>query len=176
MNDDPENLVTPYSLAMSLAPPRAPPHDSPNRHLMCGKDPSKAALTLHHHHHHHHENDDHYPYDDRDNDLKNYVQHGIKSRIQQLLQTIFQNSNNYSSLLPHPHLPMSPEFGNYVTRFIGAGLPLSKQNRWRDNGIFRSIGTYVCMSHHNIPILFFIYSIIIIIICFNFIIICFNLF
>ena len=140
MEDDPENLVTPCSLAMSLAPPRAPPHDSAHRRLMCGKDPSKAALMVHHHHY-----GNEYHYEDRSDDLKNYVQHGVKTRIHQLLHAIFQNRNN-NTTLPHPHLLMSPEFGDQITRFIGAGLPLSKQNRWRDNGTFRSIG----MLHTNI--------------------------
>lgn len=106
-----ETLMTRTSVALALAPPRSPPHDSAHRMLLLAQDPSEAAIA---HHHTQKESDSHH-------------HHGISRHAMQLLRRYHLNSLR----LPHPHLPAGPELGDQVTRALGTVLPLSMQNRWR---------------------------------------------
>jgi hypothetical protein len=131
-----QDLVTPQSLAISLAPPRSPPLGSAHRNLLCNKDPSKGFLTHHHYYHEIEQNALH-------NSTRRGIQvdkvqshHGLKQRVGRLLRYIHGNN---SMRFPHPHISVAPDSGDQVTRSIGSILPISWQHKYRDDGTFRSI-------------------------------------
>jgi len=126
----PEELVTPQSLALSLAAPRAPPFGSKHRDLLCGKDPRASFLT------HHHELDHDIHVHTRQQSQRATVQshHGVHHRLQKMLE-----SAHLKFKMPHPHLSFAPDSGDQVTRCIGSTLPIWWQHKSRDNGRFRSI-------------------------------------
>eukprot|EP00978_Attheya_sp_CCMP212_P038313 scaffold188674_cov45-Attheya_sp.AAC.2 len=141
--EEDENLVTPVSLAMSLAPPRAPPHDSAQRYLLLGLPvPSRALLSLLRNHEkdgilpqkkRHAENENAHHENAHNDD--SYIM--TRERMGKLLQAAHQRLPKYA--VPHPHLPVGPEVGDRTTRALGAILPLSWQNHFRDSGSFRSL-------------------------------------
>ena len=45
-DEHPDDLLTPLAYALSLAPPRAPPFESPHRALLTGQDPSTTVSRL----------------------------------------------------------------------------------------------------------------------------------
>mmetsp|Transcript_5282 Transcript_5282/g.7871 ORF Transcript_5282/g.7871 Transcript_5282/m.7871 type:complete len:296 (+) Transcript_5282:112-999(+) len=158
-NNDPSCLVTPRSVALSLAPPRSPPHESSLRMLLTGRNPSEAEFYHHHPypHPHHHYNDNgpqqqHHQGHDLDHDYAHYIysNHSLPSRIHQILEAahlLRLERKRKNEILPHPHLSTGPEVAQKMTRALGALLPLSSQNKFRDNGGFRSLAdTSVLLS------------------------------
>lgn len=124
--DEENDLLTPSSHALSLSPPRAPPHDSAHRQLLVGGNPSDYAIAHHHDTKHH-----------------RHFQ-GIRHRIMHLLQ---QSHFHLPSRIPHPHLPNSLEWSDKMTRALGVTLPISWLNACRDSGGFRAIAdTLVAVS------------------------------
>lgn len=120
-------LLTPASVALSLSPPRTPPHGSVLRNLLL--NPKHGG-----HHHHHHRDDK----SDRqgEDDGSRYRSHTLRSRLLQLLAPHFR----LRDLARHPHLPAgSLSLPDRLTRFLGAVLPLERQHSGRDSGRFRSI-------------------------------------
>eukprot|EP00521_Asterionellopsis_glacialis_P010150 CAMPEP_0195301100 /NCGR_PEP_ID=MMETSP0707-20130614/28697_1 /TAXON_ID=33640 /ORGANISM="Asterionellopsis glacialis, Strain CCMP134" /LENGTH=455 /DNA_ID=CAMNT_0040363955 /DNA_START=37 /DNA_END=1404 /DNA_ORIENTATION=+ len=115
-NRERESLVTRQSIALSLAPPRAPPYDSVHRNLLLGQDHSESAGLSHETHHH----DGHH-------------HHNIRERLAQIYQRY-----HLSAKIPHPHLPAGPEVSDQITRALGVILPVPWHNRFRDSGSFRS--------------------------------------
>ncbi|KAL7529055.1 hypothetical protein ACHAXR_002770, partial [Thalassiosira sp. AJA248-18] len=127
-------LLTPTSVALSLAPPRIPPHGSVLRKLYT--HPSKAAAAI----------IAAIAADKKgdDNDNNDYQSHTLQSRLLQLISSTPNNNNLSPSLLhlaipPHPHLPTSLSLPDTLTRFLGAILPLDIQHAGRDGGYFKSI-------------------------------------
>ena len=124
---DPNELLTEKSLALSLAPPRAPPIDTPHRSLLTGLDPHHslqrtAALA-----------------DDEDvyhQTHSYYTDHTLRQRLSTLLPHIHLS---LPRRLSHPHLPAGPELGDRMTRALGSTLSLERQNALRDGGGFRRI-------------------------------------
>jgi hypothetical protein len=135
-SEEDESLVTPVSLAMSLAPPRAPPHDSAQRFLLLGLPlPSSRALSLLRNHHNNsilpqkrHSEEEHH---ETHHDDSHVV---VRERIGKLLQAAQDRLPKYR--VPHPHLPVGPEVGDRTTRALGAILPLSWQNHFRTFHLF----------------------------------------
>jgi len=146
-------------VALSLAPPRSPPHESSLRMLLTGRNPSEAEFYHHHPypHPHHHYNDNgpqqqHHQGHDLDHDYAHYIysNHSLPSRIHQILEAahlLRLERKRKNEILPHPHLSTGPEVAQKMTRALGALLPLSSQNKFRDNGGFRSLAdTSVLLS------------------------------
>lgn len=133
-----QDLVTPTSLAMSLAPPRSPPMGSAHRNLYCNKDPSQGFFTHHHHLHHHGIAQNVHNHSKRRDRQVAKVQnhHGLKERVGRLLRDIHGNS---SMRFPHPHISVATDSGDQFTRSIGSFLPILWQHKFRDDGTFRSI-------------------------------------
>lgn len=105
--------MTPVALALSLAPPRAPPFDSAQRALLLGKDPSLVPL----------------------------IHHGpdapaMKQR-QRSLQILKRAHIHCPQRLPHPHLPAKTD--QQFTRFLGTLFPKKGLHYLRDSGGFRTI-------------------------------------
>lgn len=136
-----QDLLTPQSLAMSLAPPRAPPIGSAHRNLLCNKDPRQAFLT----HHHEMEQNIHQHTRKQSQRAKVQCHHGLNFRIRRLLQELYHwnSENNIIRIPPHPHIAVGPDSGDQFTRFIGSKLPLGWQHECRDNGTFRSISDFI---------------------------------
>jgi len=128
------DLLTPTSLALSLAPPRAPPHHTPHRHLLIGLDPAHVLI----------DSSEQSPSSssssssDGDNVHPHsyYTDHTIRSRLSSLLPHAHLRLPHR---LPHPHLPAGPELGDRITRALGSTLTLETQNSLRDGGGFRRI-------------------------------------
>mmetsp|Transcript_63359 Transcript_63359/g.187226 ORF Transcript_63359/g.187226 Transcript_63359/m.187226 type:complete len:497 (-) Transcript_63359:389-1879(-) len=139
-SQDEESLVTPTSLALSLAPPRAPPHGTAHRMLLVARDPSDANAS-------------HSASSDGGADAhSSYEHHGLRSRIEQIidaahLETVPGSGKGGGfvglSRLPHPHLPAGPEIADRMTRALGATLPLPWQHSFRDSGGFRSLADFL---------------------------------
>ena len=108
-----EELMTPVALALSLAPPRAPPFDSAQRALLLGKDPSLAPLI------HHGQNAP------------------TMKQQQRALQILKRAHSNCPQRLPHPHLPSKTD--QQSTRFLGTLIPRKGLHYLRDSGGFRAI-------------------------------------
>eukprot|EP00591_Stephanopyxis_turris_P012946 CAMPEP_0195528016 /NCGR_PEP_ID=MMETSP0794_2-20130614/29985_1 /TAXON_ID=515487 /ORGANISM="Stephanopyxis turris, Strain CCMP 815" /LENGTH=473 /DNA_ID=CAMNT_0040659059 /DNA_START=108 /DNA_END=1526 /DNA_ORIENTATION=+ len=139
--DDENNLVTPTSLALSLAPPRAPPHDTAHRLFLLSQNPRKQQHKQKQHKHRHEEEENHH---DDNVPCPRYKIKLQKSR--KMLQKLSKHKNVLRDL-PHPHLPVGPELADRITRKIGTSLPLATQNKLRDDGYFRSIAdTLVTVS------------------------------
>ena len=107
-----DTLITPASLALSLAPPRAPPHFSSHRALLNGKNPLRYAPLS----------------------SKQEIHHDTQTHLHRLWSQM--NATHY---IPHPHLDNLPNIGDRITRLLGSVLPLSVQHHLRDNGTFRSV-------------------------------------
>ena len=105
--------MTPVALALSLAPPRAPPFDSAQRALLLGKDPSLAPLI------HHGQNAP------------------TMKQQQRALQILKRAHSNCPQRLPHPHLPSKTD--QQSTRFLGTLIPRKGLHYLRDSGGFRAI-------------------------------------
>jgi len=133
-----EELVTPQSLALSLAAPRAPPVGSTHRHLLSGKDPRGSFLT---HHHHEIAHDIHIQKKQQGHHANVQYHHGLHHRVQKLLE-----SNFVKLQMPHPHLSFAPDSGDRITRYLGSTLPIWWQHRNRDDGTFRSISDGIVTS------------------------------
>ncbi|KAL7546918.1 hypothetical protein ACHAWF_010244 [Thalassiosira exigua] len=136
--DGRQPLLTSASLALSLAPPRAPPHGTALRGLYAGRPgPStrgRRRLA-------------------RDGGGRDgvagrgkgrgkggvddaggsYQSHSISSRV---LQLAALHPHLTKADLRHPHLPSSLSIPDALTRFLGATLSLERQHRWRDTGKF----------------------------------------
>jgi len=106
-------LLTPTSVALSLSPPRFPPHYRHHNH-----DPQQHSKD-------HGENSD-------------YESHTLTSRILQLVAPL-TNFRALRNNLQHPHLPSSLSLPDQLTRFLGVALPLETQHALRDDGVFRRI-------------------------------------
>lgn len=137
-----ESLLSEASLLLSLSPPRAPPYHTIHRCLYTKNDPSSFSSS----------NTSYVALHPRD-----YYQHRHvikelhpkkKEYYQQLYNDLLTNNNQSHKKksfkrhhhLPHPHLSFSPESADQVTRYIGGHiLPLHIQNKYRDNGTFRSL-------------------------------------
>lgn len=156
-NSEEGNLVTPYSLALSLAPPRAPPLGSAHRNLLCNKDPSRSSMS-----HHHASNAISSASNiDKDSGMKENeagskfsilnshhlaVQHhhGIRGRVQDVLHSIhLDHVAGIRPKMPHPHLHFAPDSGDAFTRRLGSRLPIWLQHKARDGGSFRSLSDSV---------------------------------
>lgn len=109
-------LLTEKSFALALAPPRAPPLGTAQRHLLVSAD--------------------------EDLSKKPFVSSeriSVRTRAR-LQQHLFSQHAFYSKhRLPHPHLPLVAAPGDQMTRFLGTVLPIPLQNRTRDSGTFRWI-------------------------------------
>ena len=126
----PEDLLTPLSYALSLAPPRAPPLDSAHRALLAGHDPS---TTRHHYVHHNH-------------DLQH--NHHQRTKKKNTMTTTTNNTWIYKLLhrahlsrcrhgtRQHPHLQENRDaFGLWLDKRIS----VPTWNKLRDDGWFRLI-------------------------------------
>ena len=122
-------LLTPTSVALSLAPPRVPPHGSLLRKLYTHPNAAHRHAVLQNDKLGHHNNDE------RDDSNKGYQSHTLTSRLIQL----FTSSSGRIFLLHHPHLPTSLLFPEQLTRFLGTILPLDFQHSFRDDGYFKSV-------------------------------------
>ena len=128
-------LLTHESMALSLAPPRAPPRGSVIRNLYTTTYPHPVArlqnlLTSTGNNNN---NDD---MDDPDHTkTSSYESHNLQSRFLQLLQ----DGNHLIRHSVHPHLPSSLSLPDQIIRFIGRTLPLEWQHTHRDNGTFRRV-------------------------------------
>ena len=128
-------LVSEASLMLALAPPRAPPYDTVHRCCYTNQDPSNAYIPQHHesHYQHHNRAKDLHPSKQKRNEFV----HGLLSKSHQL------NNNRSAGLYhshSHPHMSFSPESADQWTRYLGGHfLPLWFQNKYRDDGTFRSI-------------------------------------
>lgn len=111
--EESENLLTALSLAVSLAPPRAPPFDSAQRALLLGMDPSMLPLNSH------------------------FREIATKQNRRKSLENLRNAHITCPNRAPHPHLPSKTDQG--LTRFLGNGLPTSWLNNLRDSGGFRAI-------------------------------------
>jgi len=131
MTNQQQPLLTHESVALSLAPPRAPPRDSILRNLYT--NPRSAARLSHLFTSTSNNEDD---VDDPDHTkTSSYESHNLQSRFLQLLQ----DGNHLLHHSIHPHLPSSLSLPDQLIRFIGQTLPLEWQHRNRDNGNFRSV-------------------------------------
>lgn len=140
-----ESLISDASLSLALSPPRFPPYYTAHRSLYTNKDPSHhTEMALHH--------DDHYHHIHRSKAL-----HPTKKKYNKSVHDILVKVHSISSKkrIDHPHLSFSPESADQITRCISSHvLPLWLQNKYRDNGIFRSISdTLVTMSIPSLAIL-----------------------
>ena len=126
------DLLTPTSLALSLSPPRAPPHHTPHRHLLTGLDPAHVLIDPS-------SRGQSSSSDVADADVhphSYYTDHTVRSRLSALLPHAHLRMPRR---LPHPHLPAGPELGDRITRALGSTLTLETQNALRDGGGFRRI-------------------------------------
>jgi len=123
-------LLTPASVALSLAPPRVPPHGSLLRKLYTHPNAAHPHAVLQNDKLGHHNTND-----ERDDSNRGYQSHTLTSRLLQL----FTSSSGRIFLLHHPHLPTSLSLPEQLTRFLGAVLPLDFQHSFRDDGYFKSV-------------------------------------
>ena len=149
-SQQPQSLLSKKSLALSLSAPRAPPHSSAHRHVLLGKDPSKADWIRH------------YRVKELESDSSDNNNHitGATSQSaensfdaahsfyphdtlrQRLLERFLQSRRHAdvpSTATPHPHLPTGPELGDQITRTLGLWLPHAWTHQLRDQGGFRTI-------------------------------------
>ena len=120
--DPAETLLTRKSLQLSLSAPRCPPHGTAHRSILVGEDPSG------------------HPFVDNDHEQANsgYNRHsGLRERLSHLLQRSHFDIPLHRRI-PHPHLATGLEVSDQMTRLLGAILPLSWQNHFRDSGGFRN--------------------------------------
>ncbi len=147
--DDGNILLTPSSLSLSLAPPRAPPVGTAHRNILYNENPSKAPLT----HHHRTHGDDHSQAIGllRSHHLAVQHDHGMKEYVEKILLSIYSESKRGRLRLPHPHISHALDSGDQFTRKLGRAIPIWMQHKGRDEGHFRSISdTIVTMT---IPLL-----------------------
>ncbi len=148
-NNQGNPLLTPSSLSLSLAPPRAPPVGTAHRNILYNEDPSKAPIT----HHHRTHGDDHSQAIGllRSHHLAVQHDHGMKERVEKILHSIYSESNGCCLRIPHPHISHALDSGDQFTRKLGRTIPIWLQHKGRDDGYFRSISdTIVTMT---IPLL-----------------------
>jgi acetyl esterase/lipase len=148
------SLVTPASLRMSLSAPRAPPHGTLHRSVLnrlkkrslirrrgsdCYVDLLPHDDIIEHEPHTHDSNE---ILDDQDLRLLQ-----SKFKLQRLIPDLHLRQSMHN-MLPHPHLPDALTGADALSRWIGLHLlSLSRQNEWRDQGVFRSISdTLVTVS------------------------------
>ena len=125
-------LLTATSVALSLAPPRSPPHGSALktmytnalRNLLHARTPGAGVHNVNG------ENGQHQQHDNDDE----YQSHTLKSRLLHLLPHHVHNIPHH-----HPHLPTSLSLPDTMTRFLGAVLPLESQHSFRDGGGFKRV-------------------------------------
>jgi len=134
MTSQQQPLLTHESVALSLAPPRAPPRDSVIRNLYTNPRSDMRRHNLLTSTSTSSKIDD--DVDDPDQaKTSSYESHNLQSRFLQLLQ----DGNHVLHHNIHPHLPSSLSLPDQLIRFIGRTLPLEWQHRHRDNGNFRNI-------------------------------------
>jgi acetyl esterase/lipase len=120
MADNPQPLLTEKSLALALAPPRAPPFGTLHHTLLLAQgDPSTQPIAHHVH-----------------PSTSTIRRDQARARLQERL---FLLSTPRRNRLPHPHLTSGPVVGDQMTRFLGTLLPLKWHNACRDSGAFRWI-------------------------------------
>ncbi len=137
-----ESLLSEASLLLSLSPPRAPPYHTIHRCLYTKNDPSSFSSS----------NSSYLALHPRDYYQHRHVFKELPPKRKEYYQSLYNNlltNNNQSHKkknnirhrhLPHPHLSFPPESADQVTRYIGGNiLPLHIQNKYRDNGTFRSL-------------------------------------
>ena len=150
VDDGPESLMTRKALVASLSPPRAPPIGSAHRHLLGGRNPSKAhweKVNRLYHPPHRHRYDESTAIDSRE-----AQGHRPHRTFLQRLQERLSKSRYEFPRHPHPHLPIGPpEVEDQITRLLGVLLPLSWQNQFRDSGRFRAVADTLTVA--SIPIL-----------------------
>ena len=128
--EKPDTLLTKISLEQSLAPPRSPPHFTSHRLRLLGKDPSHASYALLHGSNS----------DNKDNDGTAHSEYNYHTGIRDRIEHLLQNQHILSMRnLRHPHLSLGPGPSDRLTRYLGATLPLTWQNKGRDSGTFGTI-------------------------------------
>ncbi|KAL7473703.1 hypothetical protein ACHAXS_014211 [Conticribra weissflogii] len=123
-----QSLLTPTSVALSLSPPRCPPHGTVIRDLFSG---SAGANRLYELLRYHDPSDALFRQQNNHGNNNDYQSHTLLSRLSQIVKSIPKR--------PHPHLPSAPDLPDRMTRFIGAILSLESQHSFRDSGKFRSV-------------------------------------
>ena len=144
-DNEKESLLSEASLLLSLAPPRAPPYHTIHRSIYTQKHHCKKSnnnhnnkncniIALHPYNYHRHVHR-----------KVNTLYHYHHQQHQQ--QRKLKKQNNYHLKYNlHPHLSFSPESANQLTRNIfGHILPIHLQNKYRDNGTFRSLSDSLVM-------------------------------
>ena len=126
-------LLTPASVALSLSPPRVPPHGTALRKLYTSSSPLAAHNLLDGNNNN---NIAHQESNDENNNNNLYQSHTLTSRLLQLNPLPSYSHNFHRS---HPHLPSSLSIPDTLTRFLGAMLPLNYQHTFRDEGHFKSV-------------------------------------
>ena len=132
-------LLTPTSVALSLAPPRVPPYGSILRKLYTHPKYAHrylregALVGLHLQRSEKNDNATDHHHDELDEGC--YQSHTLTSRILQL----FGPTQNHYFQSHHPHLPTSLSLPDRLTRFLGVALPLDLQHSLRDGGYFKAL-------------------------------------
>ena len=152
------DLLTPKAHAMALSPPRVPPHGSLHRNVLLGGGGNRRRRISQQQQHkqpfaewprHYHVTEERYIRHnelDSDNNEKQGEQQQQQSprrphpRFQQRLARSHHEAPLHNRAFGyHPHLPLAPEWGDQMTRFLGVTLPLEFHNSVRDSGAFRTI-------------------------------------
>ena len=127
VKEEKDNLVTPLSLALSLAPPRGPPLGSIHRNLLIGKDPLSTETSdvgsLHPHNHH------------KTRILRDKWKKLFEKKESRQWGKNHKKNNIYMSTsveaIPHPHLPLTQDLSEKFERYLGAVLSISYQHHLR---------------------------------------------
>lgn len=158
-----ESLLSKASLSLSLAPPRFPPYETAHRSLHHGQNPKNKSLALHHDYYYSHLGRkvnllDQHPLKKREyqriHDLLVKIFHmkrggGVGNTDIDTTHNANKNTQkkqtNSITTTPthhptHPHISLSPETSEQISRYISSYiLPLKYQNKYRDNGFFRTL-------------------------------------
>ena len=130
-DEHPEELLTPLAYALSLAPPRAPPFDTPHRALMAGQDPSTSVLSRRQHWQHKH---------NHDNNVNNKNNRWVYKILDRAHRRRFQSSATNQ----HPHLQDNRDT---FALWLDKQFTVRTWNKLRDEGWFRWIAdTLVLMG------------------------------
>lgn len=122
-DEHPDELLTPLAYALSLAPPRAPPFDTPQRALMAGQDPSTSVLSRQKYwqqqqHHHHCTNNTN------------------KSWVYKILNQAYRRRRQHGITNQHPHLRDNRDT---FALWLDKQFTVRTWNKLRDEGWFRWI-------------------------------------
>lgn len=137
-----QSLLTKKSLALSLSAPRAPPHASAHRHILLGKDPSKAEWVLPGYRVKELKSNNKDEKDCSSRAAHSFYPHDtVRQRLHERFLRLRQHGDalRHCRRHIHPHLPTGPELGDQITRTLGLWLPHEWTHKLRDEGYFRSI-------------------------------------